>query len=126
MYYVVIENGGISSILSYEPSVPATHTVIEIPNEVYQSITTAKTHYFDLADNTVKSYSQLHLDTEAAKETQRITNAEKRKFLTDSDWKVMRHLREKALGQTTTLTDQQYLDLEQARATAAAAIVEIQ
>ena len=126
MYYVIIENGGISSILGYEPSVPETHTVIEISNEVYESITTAKTHYFDLADNTVKSYGQTHLDSEAAKEAQRITNAEKRKFLADSDWKVMRHIREKALSQSTSLTDQQYLDLEQARATAAAAIVEIQ
>ena len=126
MYYVIIENGGISSILGYEPNVPETHTVIEISNEVYESITTAKTHYFDLADNTVKSYGQTHLDSEAAKEAQRITNAEKRKFLADSDWKVMRHIREKALSQLTSLTDQQYLDLEQARATAAAAIVEIQ
>ena len=100
--------------------------MIEISNEVYESITTAKTHYFDLADNTVKSYGQTHLDSEAAKEAQRITNAEKRKFLADSDWKVMRHIREKALSQSTSLTDQQYLDLEQARATAAAAIVEIQ
>jgi len=126
MYYIVIENGGISSILNYEPNVPETHTVIEISNAEYESIITAKTHYFDLTDNTVKSYSQTHLDTEVAKETQRIANAEKRKFLADSDWKVMRHIREKALGQTTSLTDQQYLDLEQARATAAAAIVEIQ
>jgi hypothetical protein len=126
MYYVIIENGEISSVLPYEPNVPETHTVVEITDEEHESIVTAKTHYFDLADNTVKSYSQAHLDTEAAKETQRITNAEKRKFLADSDWKVMRHLREKALGQATSLTDQQYLDLEQARATAAAAIVEIQ
>jgi hypothetical protein len=126
MYYVIIENGEISSVLPYEPSVPETHTVIEITDAEHESIITAKTHYFDLADNTVKSYSQAHLDTEAAKEAQRIINAEKRKFLADSDWKVMRHLREKALGQATSLTDQQYLDLEQARATAAAAIVEIQ
>ena len=126
MYYIVIENGGISSILNYEPNVPDTHTVVEISDAEHASIVTAKTHYFDLTDNTVKSYSQTHLDTEVAKETQRIANAEKRKFLAQSDWKVMRHIREKALGQTTTLTDQQYLDLEQARATAAAAIVEIQ
>ena len=126
MYYIVIENGEISSILNYEPNVPETHTVIEISDAEHESIVTAKTHYFDLTDNTVKSYSQTHLDTEVAKETQRIANAEKRKFLAQSDWKVMRHIREKALGQTTTLTDQQYLDLEQARATAAAAIVEIQ
>jgi len=126
MYYVVIEDNKISGILNYEPNVPETHTVIEISNEVYESIATTKTHYFDLADNTVKSYSQTHLDTEAAKEAQRITNAEKRKFLADSDWKVMRHIREKALSQPTSLTDQQYLDLEQARTTAAAAIIEIQ
>jgi hypothetical protein len=126
MYYIVIENGGISSILNYEPNVPETHTVVEISNAEYASIVTAKTHYFDLADLTVKSYDQTHIDTEAAKEAQRITNAEKRYFLENSDWKVMRHLREKALGQATSLTDQQYLDLEQARATAAAAIVEIQ
>jgi hypothetical protein len=126
MYYVIIENGEISSVLPYEPNVPETHTVIEISDAEHESIITAKTHYFDLADNTVKSYSQTHLDTEATKEAQRIINAEKRKFLADSDWKVMRHLREKALSQSTSLTDQQYLDLEQARATAAAAIVEIQ
>ncbi len=105
---------------------PETHTVVEISDAEHESIVTAKTHYFDLTDNTVKSYSQIYLDTEAAKEAQRIANAEKRKFLSESDWKVMRHLREKALEQTTSLTDQQYLDLEQARATAAAAIVEIQ
>jgi hypothetical protein len=126
MYYVIIENGEISSVLPYEPNVPETHTVIEISDAEHASIITAKTHYFDLTDNTVKSYSQTHLDTEAAKESQRITNAEKRKFLADSDWKVMRHLRETALEQSTTLTNQQYLDLEQARATAAAAIIEIQ
>jgi hypothetical protein len=126
MYYIVIENSEISSVLNYEPNVPETHTVVEISDAEHESILTAKTHYFDLVDNTVKSYSQTHIDTEASNETQRIANAEKRKFLVDSDWKVMRHIREKALGQTTTLTDQQYLDLEQARATAAAAIVEIQ
>ena len=126
MYYIVIEDGKISSVLNYEPNVPETHTVVEISDAEHESIVTAKTHYFDLTDNTVKSYSQIYLDTEAAKEAQRIANAEKRKFLSESDWKVMRHLREKALEQPTSLTDQQYLDLEQARATAAAAIVEIQ
>ena len=126
MYYVVIEDNKISGILNYEPNVPETHTVVEVTDEEHNSIVTDKTHYFDLATLTVKSYSQTYLDTEAAKETQRITNAEKRKFLSESDWKVMRHIREKALGQPASLTDQQYLDLEQARATAAAAIVEIQ
>jgi hypothetical protein len=125
MHYVIIENGQLSSILNYEPNVPETHVVIEITDEEHTGIFD-KTHYFDLEDNTVKSYGQTHLDSEAAKEAQRVINAEKRKFLADSDWKVMRHLREKALEQPTSLTDQQYIDLEQAKATAAAAIVEIQ
>ena len=126
MYYVIIENGEISSVLPYEPAVPETHTVIEISDADYDSILMAKTHYFDLTDLTVKSYAQDYLDAATTKETQRIANAEKRYFLENSDWKVMRHIREKALGQTTTLTDQEYLDLEQSRADAAAAIVEIQ
>jgi hypothetical protein len=126
MYYVIIENGEISSVLGYEPNVPETHTVIEISDAEYDSILMAKTHYFDLTDLTVKSYAQDYLDAATTKETQRIANAEKRYFLENSDWKVMRHIREKALGQTTTLTDQEYLDLEQSRADAAAAIVEIQ
>ena len=125
MHYVIIENGQLSSILNYEPNVPETHTVVEITDEEHTGIYT-KTHYFDLVDLTVKSYGQAHLDSEATKEAQRVINSEKRKFLSDSDWKVMRHLREKALEQPTSLTDQQYIDLEQARATAAAAIVEIQ
>jgi hypothetical protein len=126
MYYVIIENGEISSVLPYEPTVPETHTVIEISNAEHDSVIIAKTHYFDLTDLTVKSYSQTHLDSETAKEAQRLINAEKQNFLSTTDWKIMRHLREKALEQPTSLTDQQYLDLEQARATAAAAIVEIQ
>jgi hypothetical protein len=126
MYYVIIENGEISSVLPYEPNVPETHTVIEISDAEHESIITAKTHYFDLADNTVKSYSQTHLDSEAAKEAQRIANAEKRYFLENSDWKVLRHIREKTLGQQSTLSDEEYIQLEQDRADAAAAIVEIQ
>ena len=125
MYYVIIENGEISSVLGYEPNVPETHTVIEISDAEHDSII-AKTHYFDLIDLTIKSYAQDYLDAAATKEIQRIANAEKYYFLDNSDWKVMRHIREKALGLTTTLTDQEYLDLEQSRADAAAAIVEIQ
>lgn len=126
MYYVIIENGEISSILGYEPNVPETHTIISISDEEYANILPGKTHYFDLIDLTVKSYEQDYLDAATAKEAQRVINAEKRHFLASSDWKVMRHIRENALGQPTTLSAQEYQDLEQARADAAAAIIEIQ
>jgi hypothetical protein len=125
MYYVCLENNAITSILSYEPNVPDSVDVCTIQNLEYESIT-ANTHYFDIETKTVLPISQEIIDVGTSKESQRISNAEKHKFLLDSDWKVLRHIREKALGQPTSLTDEQYLELEQQRADAAAAIVEIQ
>lgn len=43
-------------------------------------------------------------------------------FLSSTDWKVMRHIREKALGQTTSMTEAEYLELEQLRSDAASKI----
>lgn len=50
-------------------------------------------------------------------------NKESLKFLADSDWKVLRHIRQKALGEPTTLTEQEYLALEQQRADAASRVI---
>lgn len=126
MFYIVVENNQITSVLNYEPNVPDGLSVTAITDEQNDSIVKDKTHYFDIADLTVKSYAQSYIDAEIIKKDQEETNAENREFLRNSDWKVFRHIRQKALGQPTTLTDQEYLDLEQARADAAAAIVEIQ
>lgn len=125
MYYICIEDNLITSIVNYEPNVPESVSVVSITDEEFQSIEN-KTHYFDLPTQTVISYDQTHLDSEAAKEEQRKTNAEKREFLNSTDWKVLRHMREIALSQPTTLSAEEYLALEQAREDAAAAIVEIQ
>ena len=126
MYYIVVENDQISTVINYEPTVPSGTTVVSIENDDYEKIVTDKTHYFDVSTLTVKSHNQSYIDAEVLKKQQEQINIEKREFLHSTDWKVMRHIREKALGQTTTLTDQEYLDLEQDRADAAAAIIEIQ
>ena len=126
MRYVVVENNQIMGIMPYEPNIPETSVAIEITDEEYSSIITEKTHYFDTISLQVVAKLQTVIDQQIADDAQRAINTEKRFFLENTDWKVMRHMREKALGQTTTLTDQEYLDLEQARATAAAAIIEIQ
>lgn len=126
MHYIVVENNQLMGIMPYEPAVPEGSTITEITDEQYSSIFTDKTHYFDPVDLTVKSKTQETLDTEAAIETQKATNLTSIRFLEDTDWKVLRHIRQKALGQPTSLTDAEYLDLEQSRAEAAAAIVEIQ
>jgi hypothetical protein len=43
--------------------------------------------------------------------------------LAETDYKVLRHLRQKALGQELSLSEEEYLALEQERSDAAARIV---
>jgi hypothetical protein len=58
-------------------------------------------------------------------EAQAISEKEKteaRQFLNQSDWKILRHIRQKALGIELSLSEEEYLALEQQRAEAAAKI----
>ena len=50
-------------------------------------------------------------------------NKEAQAFLNSTDYKVLRHMRQQALGVATTLTAQEYLELEQQRHMAASSIV---
>jgi predicted amino acid-binding ACT domain protein len=50
-------------------------------------------------------------------------NAEALALLASTDFKVLRHIRQKALGQELSLSEEEYLALEQQRADAAASIV---
>ena len=59
----------------------------------------------------------------SAKLQQEQINAEALKFLADTDFKVLRHIRQKALGQQLSLSEEEYLVLEQQRSDAAASIV---
>ena len=45
------------------------------------------------------------------------------KFLNETDWKVLRHIRQKALGEPLSLTEEQYLDLEAERSLAASKVL---
>lgn len=47
--------------------------------------------------------------------TQAEINKEAHAFLSATDWKVLRHIREKAIGKKTTLSDGEYLALENER-----------
>jgi len=123
MYYVIIENNQMTGVLNYEPSLPDTATAISITDEQYNSITIENTHYFDLKTRTVVSHPQEKIDLESQNKQQEIINAEKREFLNSSDWKILRHLREKALSMDTTLSETEYLELEQLRNDAAKDIV---
>jgi hypothetical protein len=118
MHYVCIENNQVTGIQSYEPAVPDTVSVVTITNEQHQQIMN-QTHRFDVASRTVVAVDSAVL---AEKEQYRLSGIE-REFLNSTDWKILRHLRQKALNVPTTLTDAQYIELEQQRQAAAARIV---
>lgn len=118
MHYVCIENNNISSILSYEPNVPNTVTVVTISDTDYNNLV-SQTHRFDVPTRTVVLVDS----SVAAAKARELANAVEQEFLRSTDWKILRHLRQKALGIQTSLTDAEYLTLEQQRADAAARIV---
>jgi hypothetical protein len=118
MYYVCIENNVIASILNYEPAAPESITVVTITDAEEKSIRD-QTHTFDIS---TKSVVPVAASVTAQKE-QETANGQEREFLNSTDWKILRHLRQKALAVTTTMTESEYLALEQQRQDAAARII---
>jgi len=118
MHYVCIENDQVIGIQSYEPAAPGTVTVVTITDEQHQQLID-QTHRFDVSSRTVVAVDSA---ISAEKEQYRLNGLE-REFLNSTDWKILRHMRQKALNVPTTLTDEEYLELEQQRQAAAARIV---
>ena len=121
MNYVCIEDSKIIGIFNYRPGVPDSVTVVEITDEEAKQIN-EKTHFLDL-DNVVKPRPQEDLDAESTAKQLELDNAEKRAFLSSTDWKVMRHIRQLALGIPTTLTEEEYVALEHERQETANSII---
>lgn len=67
-------------------------------------------------------YSMEIIDISAQVDQDKI-NAESLKFLSDTDWKVLRHYREVSLGVPMSMTEAEYLILENDRYQAATRIV---
>ena len=118
MHYVCIENNTVVAILNYLPSIPNTVRLQEITDPQANQLR-AQTHYFDVADNAVKSVA----GDVAAQQTTDLANAQEREFLKNTDWKILRHIRQKALNIATSLSDTEYIQLEQQREAAAARVV---
>ena len=118
MYYVCIENNQIINVLNYEPASPDTVTVKEISDHDYELLNTGN-YYFDIPTLSILPRSSSVLNARK-QETQ---NANLRKQLQDTDWQVLRHIRQKALGVPTSLSEEEYLDLELRRNQAADSII---
>ncbi len=111
MHYICIENNEVVSVLSYRPSVPSTVSVEEISNEDFKKLESS-THYYDVTTKTLKENT-----TEMTNST--VKAAQNREFLNSTDWQVLRHIREQALGKPTTLSQAEYMELERKRDLAA-------
>ena len=110
MYYVCVENEKVVSVLSYEPQVPESVTVIEISDHDHELLK-RKTHVFDIPTMQVVPMATHMMEIQA----QQTKNIQHEHFLQSTDWKVLRHLREKLLNLPTSLTDEQLIELEAAR-----------
>lgn len=117
MHYICIEDNKVTSILNYAPNVPSSVTLVEVSDADHQRITD-QTHYFDIATRSIVAYPA----EVTSQKVQEVANGLEREFLNSTDWKVLRHIREKALGITTSLTEAEYLELETQRQAAAARI----
>lgn len=118
MHYVCIENNTVVGIQSYEPAVPASVTVVPISDHQHQQLID-QTHIFDTVSKSVAA-----VDTGIISQRQQdILNGIQREFLNSTDWKVLRHIRQKALAITMSLSDAEYKELEQRRQAAADRIV---
>ena len=117
MNYVCIENNLVVSVLNYQPNVPGSVTVVEITDAQAAQIA-AQTHYFDVASKSVTTVAAGVTAQRAAD----VVNGQEREFLNSTDWKILRHIRQKALNIATSLSDAEYIQLEQQREAAAARI----
>ena len=121
MKYIFIEDNQVTSLMDYEPSVPDTVTVVTISDEDGDNLN-AGTHIFDIASSSVIEKPANVVEQENAI----AQNGQEREFLNSTDWKVLRHIRQKHLGIATTLTEEQYTELENQREAAAQRVVDIE
>ena len=117
MHYVCIENNIVVSVLNYQPNVPSSVAVVEITDSQAAQIA-AQTHYFDVPSRSVTAVAAGITAQRAAD----VANGQEREFLNSTDWKILRHIRQKALNISTSLSDAEYIQLEQQREAAAARI----
>lgn len=110
MHYVCVEEGRVVNIVNYAPEVPKSMTVYPISDEEYSAII-FDTHYFDVGLGKVEQ-----IPKHVAEHRQKfLAKKNGRAYLEETDWMVLRHIREKALDLPTTLTQEAYIALETER-----------
>jgi len=117
MYYVCVEDNRVVSVLNYAPACPPSVQCVAITDDEY-SLINANTHYFDLTTNSVVKLAE----SQQASVDRAEKSADSLRFLNSTDWQVLRHIRQTALGLETSLTHDEYIELEKQRQLAANAV----
>lgn len=121
-YYIVYDSNRDSvSVINYEPNVPSDIKIIEI-SETEKFGMDQGIYYFDKTNQTVIKKALTEIQSEGLTKKTQQENAQHQDFLNSTDWKVLRHIREIALNQSTTLSQEEYIDLEKERSEAAKSI----
>ena len=124
MNYLLIENDKCVGVCDYEPNVGNDNIqVITYSGNIPQE----RLIYVDGKVADMNNYT--FINGKYVKKTKAIekllnTNDEAKHYLNDTDWLVIRHRDQLALGQTTSLTNEQYLDLLTKRQAARERVVE--
>lgn len=118
MYYICIENGKLINVFNYKPNTPNTVTVIEISNDEFNKVQN-NTHYFDIKKMRILPNTKKINDIKKIQQK----NKEALNFLQSTDWMVLRHLRQQFLKIKTSLSEDEYKNLELKRNKAASEIV---
>ena len=111
MNYLLIENDKCVGVCDYEPNVGNDNIqVITYSGNIPQE----RLIYVDGKVADMNNYT--FINGKYVKKTKAIENLlnnndEAKHYLNDTDWLVIRHRDQLALGQTTSLTNEQYLDL---------------
>lgn len=117
MKYVCVENDKVVSVLNYAPNVPKQVQVFPITDQE-ADLMWARTHHFNVITQLVEPVGTM----QAQRITQQSLNTQALKYLHDTDWQVLRHIRQLHLGDATSLTAEEYTQLERERARRAAQI----
>ena len=112
MKYILTKNKQLVSVLNYEPNTSGdTEIIITKITDDEDTLILNKTHKFDLDSLKIvpnSTENNLQIQKEKLKESNLL-------FLSSTDWKILRHIREKHLGISTTLSEKQYTELETLR-----------
>lgn len=109
-YYICLEDGEFNHIHDYLPNVPDTIEVIEITEEDKKQLESDE-YYFDVESKKVSiKPDKFFIEKEIIDEYYK-----NKAFLSRTDYKILRHIREITLNITTTISNDELLKLETKR-----------